>query len=1231
MDGKINPKDKASFLSRFLLFWLFTYFRKTVKTLNSSQNFYKKPEDCQVTKSFKTLQAYWKNEKLKQNPSFLACLIKTYGKDYAYSLVQLGISMICVLIQSVLIGEFISYVFVTKDIPVGVLISVGITFSSIIGNIGNEKMFLYSGELSIRVKANCNQIIFNKLLNTRSADFEEGKLSSIITLLNTDLVSIMQLCMTTYVVLIPFYFFAASLLLYWKIGISGVITHFIMLLTIPILVIILQKFDLYKEQIWILSKERLRILNEAIEGIKILKIFSWESVFESKIISSRNKEITWYLKKSIFKMISFTIVTSFQGAFLLLAYSLKVQISGSLKLNEVFSGVCLLMSSHFYITACVSEGLVTLKLIRLACDRVMEVLLMPDVFSITTNDKGLVQLRSVFANWTKFGVNERSTDGMFINEFGSFCLKDANLFIGTGQLVAVVGPVGAGKSTLLKAILGECYIHEGEVTRPAKVSYLSQEPWVIEGTIRDNVLMGEEINENKYWNVIKLCQLEHDLKDMIKGDNTQVGEEGKLLSQGQKSRLALARCLYRDSDLYLMDDPFSSVDLNVAEEIMSKVVKEFLNGKTRILVINDIDLMVQFDKVLLISNGYIEFNGHYNTLVFDSNSMNLLQNHSRFKGRKQRLKNKFLIRDRMKKKGSVVKPSQMLNETVMNINYFSFKFSLLSKFLSYGFKSLSLFAIFIIFAAGLQVFYIFHQYLISMWSVEDNARAEARYYALALLVLTLIIIAGTLIRNTVLYVLIFICSRNLHNKAVNSILSAHIDSFYNKSPKDFIDSLSGDIFQIDENLTQAITFVIMFGIIIISYISYIIYVVPINLANISVFLIYSIFLIYYFTRPVIILRGNYIQSTGPITSICKETIKGISTIHSLNLSLPSYKRFKHKNLKLVSKFLNYFYCLRCYSTLVSFGASILFSLNFFFILIYIHESNSALMAVSMSFNISIMNILPWFFRLIIEIVILLPSVRRVESICSLTQEESTQSVDIEITRGKIEFENVTLVYKGFNEMALNDVSFKVKPGQKFGIIGRSGSGKSSILNALFRFTRLYDGKILIDGQDIYNCSVRSLRDQVSFMSQNPFIFNGSIKQNIDLDGKYSDEKVQELLNSAGLEDFLDHHGLHQAIQDSDLSAGQRQLLALCRVLIRNGKVLLMDEATSNMDQMTERKIEELIKKNSKNKTVLCIAHKLKLLSDYDLVMLIEDGYIVDILPPHQLLTRDPTLAKGFNY
>jgi ATP-binding cassette subfamily C (CFTR/MRP) protein 4 len=300
-------------------------------------------------------------------------------------------------------------------------------------------------------------------------------------------------------------------------------------------------------------------------------------------------------------------------------------------------------------------------------------------------------------------------------------------------------------------------------------------------------------------------------------------------------------------------------------------------------------------------------------------------------------------------------------------------------------------------------------------------------------------------------------------------------------------------------------------------------------------------------------------------------------------------------------------------------------------LIYIDADNSALMAVSMSFNIGIMNMLPWFFRLIIEIVVLLPSVRRVESICSLrTEEDLPKCPDLQISQGKVEFKRVTLVYKGFEEMALSDVTFKVKPRMKFGIVGRSGSGKSSILNALFRFTRLYNGNIFIDDQDINKCTIRSLRLQISFMSQNPYIFTGSIKQNIDPENKFSDEKIISMLSTAGLEDFVYHHGLHSSINESDLSAGQRQLLALCRVLMRNCKIFLMDEATSNMDSVTERKIEELIRRHSRDKTVICIAHKLKLLVNYDLVMLIENGYVSEILPPNLLLTRDPTLAKGFN-
>lgn len=1227
MEQKIHPKNNASCLSKACLIWLIKFYWDTLQQINSSQKYFKQPKDFKTTKSYKLLESHWKKERVKENPSFFKCILKTYLREYLKVLSYLLLSMSCVLIQSILIGEFITYTLDKHEYLTSLLICVGITFCNLLSTIGNEKMFLSAGELSIKIRANCSQIIFNKVLRTRLIDLDSGKVPLIVQLLNTDCGFFMQLCMTTYVILIPFYIVAACLILYWKIGVSGVITQIMMLLTIPLLLIILHKLRNYTDKISKFSKERIRILSEAIEGIKILKIFGWASFIYKRIIEARQKEIGWYLKKSIFKIVSFTIVTSFQGAFIFFAYWLKVKLTGNLDLAQVFSCVSILLSSHFYITACVSEGLFILNLIKFTSDRILNLLLLREKPDLPQNDKPHLHIKGVFSTWSATALTEKSTEGFLLNE-SLFYLKDLNIFIGPGQLCGIVGSVGSGKSTFLNTILEECNICEGEISTHSKISYLSQEPWIIQGTVIENILMGAEYDETRYLNVLKICELSQDLQGMIKGDSTTVGAEGKLLSQGQKSRVALARCLYRDSEIYLLDDPFAALDLKVAESIMDKAIKTFLKGKIRLLIVNDIDLLSQCDKIILFNSGYVEFFGNYNSLLYDSNSMNLITNYIKFKGRKQKIKQKFLVEEKIKKKGSIMKMGHNMNETIMGPRNYNYRFMLLWNFCMYGFRKWYFLIAFLALSGGLQVFSIFHQYFIGQWSVEDNAKSVAWYYTKALLVITGIFVIGTLIRNMGLYYFIYMSSKNLHNKAIYSILNANIDVFYSKSPKEFIDTLSGDTFQIDENLTQAITFVLMFGIMIIAYIGYIIYIIPLNLCNIGIFIIYSSLLIRYFIRPIGLLRSIYLQSSGPLINICKEAILGISTIHSLSLTKYLHSRYKSHNLKMVSKFLNFFYCLRCYTTLISIGASLLLSLNFFFIVIFFRNSKSPLIAVSLSFNVGIMNILPWFFRLIIEIVVLLPSVQRIENLHSLPLEESENKTDLEVSKGKIEFNSVTLVYNGFVEMALSDVTFVAKPGKKFGIVGRSGSGKSSILNALFRFTKPYNGSIFIDNQDITKCSLWSLRSQISFVSQNPFIFSGSVKANIDPEDIYDDDKILKTISKVGLNDFISHHGLHTIISVIDLSVGQKQLLALCRVLLMNTKIVLLDEATANVDQVTERMIDEIISQFCKGKTLMTIAHKLKLLLNYDMVMLIDNGFVVDILPPKELLTRDPTLINN---
>jgi ABC-type multidrug transport system fused ATPase/permease subunit len=1089
-------------------------------------------------------------------------------------------------------------------------------------------MFLLSGELAIKIRANLNEMIMKKIVKVSQMNLQDGQMTGIINLYNIELACIMQLCMTTFIVLIPLYFIVASIVLYFEIGVSGVIVHFSMLFTIPVSLSILQKLDSLKEKIGFLTRERLNWINSIVQGIKIIKIFAWEKVINDKVKKSRKKEIQLHLKKSIFKIISFTLVTSFQGAFILLTYWIKVKMGGSLEVNQVFCGVCILISSHFYITAGVSEGLMILKLIRICLKKITEIMQISEISNENYEEKLNLQLKSVFSSWNKYMSNEKSTDQFLLSEPGTFSLKDINFFLYPGQLCAVIGPVGSGKSTLLSTILKECNVFEGKVHKTGKICYLSQEPWIIQGTIRENILMGRSLEESRYKQILNVCELDSDISGMVLGDKTKVGEEGKLLSQGQKARISLARSIYQDSDIYLLDDPFAALDMKSIENIMQKCFFGILKEKTRVIVLNDIDLLPVFDKILLLNNGFLEFCGVYDNLLFDNNSMNMINNYMKSKGRKQRIKDRFLMDDKLKKKGIPLRDSQVFNRTIVGKNNYNYRFSLLYGFLMLGFKTWYLLVLFLIVSGSLQFFYIVHQYWISFWSSQSDSEQSSNYYPRILLIVTSIIITGTLLRNFFLYLIIFISSKNIHNEAVSAVLNSNLDVFYSKTPKEFIDSFSGDIFQIDENLTQAITFTIMFGMMILGYITYIIYVIPWNVINIAIFVICSTILTVKCLRTIVLLRQYYMLASGPITNICKETIVGIATVRSLELQTFLISRFKEKNLKLANRYLNFFYTLRGYTTLVSLGASFLLSINFLFVIVFLETYPPSLVAVSLSFNIGIMNILPWFYRLIIEIASLLPSLNRVHSYTLLSAESKTEQLPLSLTEGRIEFQNVTMAYTGFKELALCAMSFEVEPGKKFGIIGRSGSGKSSIFNAIYRLSRPISGKILVDGQDVNLFSLNSLRKQISFMSQNPFVFSGSFKFNVDPEGIHDNQEIVRLLNIVGLDEYVVNYGIHAEIKNLDLSVGQKQLLALCRVLIKESHIILLDEATANVDQETERIIEGVIDEHCAGKTLVTIAHKLKILRNYDLVMLVDNGCVVDILPPQMLLTREHTMVES---
>ena len=474
-----------------------------------------------------------------------------------------------------------------------------------------------------------------------------------------------------------------------------------------------------------------------------------------------------------------------------------------------------------------------------------------------------------------------------------------------------------------------------------------------------------------------------------------------------------------------------------------------------------------------------------------------------------------------------------------------------------------------------------------------------------------------------MFIIVFISSKNLHNEAVSCILNSSIKLFYSRTPKEFLDSFSLDVFQIDEFLTAGMAKCSMFGLMILGYIAYMIYIIPANLSIIGIFIILSGLFTYFSIKSLTKLKRNYLESSAPITKIFQEAITGITEIRSLRIQGFFHEKFLKKNNALGQSYLNFIYFCRFYMLVISMSAALALSLNVFFIQIFLDQTGSYLGSVSLTFNIAIMSYLPWFFRELIDLISLSSSLQRLGAFLNLEKEPSTGET-LKVTNGKIEFKNVEMIYPGYLEIALHDVSFCIEGGQKFGIIGRSGSGKTSVFNVLFRLNRINTGWIKIDDQDISKVSIKSLRTAISIIPQTPFLFSGSIKSNLDPFGFVCDEELNRILKTVELSEVFLINGLESDISSLELSVGQKQLFALARVLVQNNKILVLDEATSFVDSTTESHMQDIIDDVFNGKTIISIAHKLQLVMRYDLVLFMDNGHVIDILPPNQVMTRDPT-------
>ena len=1022
----------------------------------------------------------------------------------------------------------------------------------------------------------------------------------------------------------------------------------------------------FQKNILVYKDERLKTTTELFNFIKYLKLYSWEDYFKEKILSKRNKELEKLQQIQYTQLIinctygcSSTIIGVISIIIYNMCYTNTMDISNMLTAIYIFNDMTgPLFTLPNFITN-LFETFISMK-------RLEEFLFVND-----HNFEQVLQVNNVYSDITikihqsDFGIKHNNT----------ILLRDINLTITKGKLIGIFGEVGSGKTSLLNCILNNYDVLHSDNSKNkiyinGSISYISQSPWILNDTLRNNILFFNEMNEDKYKKIIHLCELEEDIKHLNGGDMAELGEKGLNLSGGQKARIALARALYSNADIYLFDDPLSAVDAYVGRKLFTEVMKGYLRGKTILLVTHSFQYINDFDEVVFMKNGRVElhdtldnigsnsnYSAIYNSFIDSMNKMNTSNNNNSSKGSSSTVTtttsvesfvmnndnnnnnvNSVNINDTdctpltINVSSSNDNDNMDYNNKVIRITKDEFahqgkvKMHIWMKYFSYIGGIMFLILVFITNVLW-KICEISSDYFLSYWTEQENLsntknKTYLRYYLYITLLGTFFVFLRAYVttRSVVKY------NKTMHDKLLTKLIKAPINLFHDTIPRgQILNRLSKDLdkstklcwststlFRYAFQLCGSIFVCLFFN-------WYSLLLLPI--------LIYIDYRIYDFYisggRDLNRLEGT---SRSPIISVFSETMNGIQTIRAYNYE----DKFKEK---YYSKLNNFYKILLYQSGSTNWFGLCLNLISFILLLVILlfavmlqnklsPRSMGMLLSYSMKLNDYLYSLLSRITKLEKQIT----CVERCDSFTEIVQEQpSERSNDVLLKqqhfpiKGEITFKNYSNKYRPNTPLVLNNISINLHPGEKVGIVGRTGCGKSTLCLSLFRLIEPTSGNIYIDNVDITSIGLKYLREIITIIPQDQFLFEGRLRDNIDPLEKYTDAQIKDILNKVGLEKYNKELTMDIAENGSNLSIGEQQLICIARALLRNNKIVIMDEATASVDYETETIIQNVVCEQMKEFTVLTIAHRIKTVLGYDKILVLDKGKVVECGHPKELL------------